>query len=406
MKKLILLSVLGAFAVSCEKEPDQPPVDSIDAGQVITIDSLRNWQSSVSPEKVSIQEDLHVYAIVTMDESEGNIYKALYIQDHTAGINMRLSAGSDFLVGDSVRVSLKGAIISEYAGVIQLDSIDVETAIVRQSSGNSFSPETKSIDQITTADEGRLIKIENIQFMAPELPNTFADAANQSSENRLIEDCDGNTIIVRTSGFANFAGTDLPAGNGSIVCIVNQFNGELQLIVRSLSDVKMTGTRCAGQLINKNFDDESITSGGWIVQQVTGTLTWTTSTLGGAPSPYAMMSNWNGSSNEINESWLISPSLDLSASTGPTLSFINAYNYSGNPLQLLVSTNYSGTGDPNGATWTALPATWSGGSWAWVSSGTIDLSGYLQSNVRIAFKYTGSSSSGSTWEIDDIIVNG
>ncbi|MBK9192956.1 MAG: hypothetical protein IPM77_16465 [Crocinitomicaceae bacterium] len=54
------------------------------------------------------------------------------------------------------------------------------------------------------------------------------------------------------------------------MCIVNQFNGELQLIVRSFNEVQMTGTRCPGQLVLKDFDDNSITSGGWIVQQVTG----------------------------------------------------------------------------------------------------------------------------------------
>ncbi|MBK9192955.1 MAG: choice-of-anchor J domain-containing protein [Crocinitomicaceae bacterium] len=96
----------------------------------------------------------------------------------------------------------------------------------------------------------------------------------------------------------------------------------------------------------------------------------------------------------------------MSNSTAADLSFENACNYSGDDLQVLVSTNYSGTGDPNGATWVSLTATWSAGSWAWVNSGVIDLSGYLQSGVRIAFKYTGSASDGKTWELDDITING
>ncbi|MBL7897138.1 MAG: choice-of-anchor J domain-containing protein [Crocinitomicaceae bacterium] len=390
--------------ISCKKDPEHPPIDSLNASQIITVDSLRNWETTSGP--LSITEDLSVYGIVTMDESSGNIYKQLYVQDHTAGINVRLTSSSDFQAGDSVRISLKGAYLSDYAGVIQLDSIDPEKAIIKQSSDNVFSPAVKTIPEITLEDEGKLVKIENVQFQYTELSNTFADAVNQSSENRLIEDCDGNVMIVRTSGYASFAGTSLPTGNGSMVCIVNQFNGELQLIVRSFNEVQMTDTRCPGQLVLKDFDDNSITSGGWIVQQVTGTLTWTTSTAGGAPEPYGMISNWNGTANELTESWLISPALDLSNSTAADLSFENACNYSGDALQVLVSTNYSGTGDPNGATWNALTATWSAGSWAWVNSGTIDLSAYLQSGVRIAFKYTGSASSGKTWELDDITING
>lgn len=405
MKQIKLLSFLFVIAAitACKKEPDSPPVGTLTSSQIITIDSLRNWETSAGP--LSIQEDLSVYGVITMDESSGNIYKQLYIQDHTAAIQMRLTTSSDFKVGDSVRVHLQGAYLSEYAGVIQLDSIDPTKDIILQSSNNPFNPTTKTLTEITLADEGKLVKIDDVQFQFSELGNTYADAINQSSENRLIEDCSGNTMIVRTSGFASFAGTALPTGNGSMVCIVNQFNGELQLIVRSFNEVLLTDSRCPGQLLLKDFDDNSVTSGGWIVQQVVGVETWTTSTLGGAPEPYGVIDNYNGG-NSATESWLISPALDLSNSASADLSFENACNYTGAALQLLISTNYPGTGDPNGYTWTALTATWSSGSWTWVNSGVIDLSAYLQSNVRIAFKYTGSDTDGKTWEIDDVVING
>jgi hypothetical protein len=403
MRKLFILPVALVVLASCKKEPDSPPVDTIQSSQIITIDSLRNWETLMGP--TSITDDLSVYGIVTMDESSGNIYKQLYIQDQTGAIQVRLASSSDFKVGDSVRIALKGAYLSDYAGVIQLDSIDPTTDIIKQSANNVKNPEIKTFAEITLADEGRLVKLENVQFQYSQLGTTFADAVNQSSENRLIEDCDGNVMIVRTSGFANYAGTELPTGNGSMVCIVNQFNGELQLILRSFNEILMTGARCPGQLLFKDFDDNSVTSGGWIVQQVIGVETWTTSTAGGAPEPYGVIDNFNGS-NSQTESWLISPSIDLSNSTAADLSFENACNYTGAALQVLVSTNYPGTGDPNGFTWTALSPNLSTGAWAWVNSGVIDLSAYLQSNVRIAFKYTGSNSDGKTWEIDDIEING
>jgi len=407
MKKSFYFTAILFSIISCERELDHPPVDTLNASQIITIDSLRGWQESSVSGQVYIQQELSVYGIVTMDESSGNIYKNLYIQDHTAGINIRLTSSSDFQVGDSIRISLNGALLSEYSGVIQLDSIDPTKMIVKQSSNNEFLPTVKTVDQITLADEAMLIKLENVQFMTSELSFTFADAPNQSSENRIIEDCSsGNTMIVRTSGFANYAGTNLPTGKGSMVCIVNQFNGELQLILRSFDEVKLTGTRCAGQLVNKNFDDGSVTSGGWSVMQVVGTETWITNGIGSPDgTDYGVIDNFN-SGNTTTESWLISPSLDFSASTTPTMSFINAYKYAGAPLQLLISTTYSGTGNPNLSTWASLSATWSTGNFIWADSGIISLSGYLQSNVHIAFKYTGSNSDGSTWEIDNIIVNG
>jgi len=167
------------------------------------------------------------------------------------------------------------------------------------------------------------------------------------------------------------------------------------------------------QYLSKDFDDNSATSGGWTIQEPTpastSSLTWTTSTAGGAPTAYGMMKNYNGTGNEVVESWLISPSTDLSGSTTPLLSFKSAVAYDGDALEVLISTNYDGTSDPSSqGTWIALSPTMplNSGTWfEWVSSGNVDLSSYMVNGVYIAFKYTGSSSDGSTWEVDDILVN-
>ncbi|MFO0436071.1 MAG: choice-of-anchor J domain-containing protein, partial [Sphingobacteriaceae bacterium] len=119
---------------------------------------------------------------------------------------------------------------------------------------------------------------------------------------------------------------------------------------------------------------------------------------------YIQISNYFGS-NVACETWLISPSMNLNSEASPRLVFKSAYNYSGPALQVLVSTNYS-SGDPNAATWTALSPALSGGSWNWVKSGNVSLSAYKSANTRIAFKYTGTNTSGSTWEIDDVAIFG
>ena len=97
--------------------------------------------------------------------------------------------------------------------------------------------------------------------------------------------------------------------------------------------------------------------------------------------------------------------MDLTVSSSPWLAFNNAYNYTGDALEILVSTDYV-SGDPNAATWTNLSPVLSSGGFNWVYSTPLDLSSYITTATRIAFKYTGSSSDGSTWEIDDIEING
>jgi len=404
-KTLSILFICTAF-VSCKKEYDTPPLKEIPQTPAITIDSLRNWQTAIGG-KISIQSELSVYGVVTMDDMDGNIYKNFYMQDATGAINVRILSGGGVYRGDSIRIYLKGTILSKYNGVLQLDSVDVNNNIVKINTAVPFAPQITTVDQITPTMESRLVQLNNVQFVGYELGNTYADKPNLQSKNILIEDCNGNTIIVRTSGYSSFADQVIASGNGTLTAIVSHFNyNELQLYIRSYSEINMTNPRCPGILVYKDFNDGSITSGGWTEQKVLGTTAWETSSAGGAPNPYAVIKNWNGSVNIATENWLISPSFSLVGSADPILTFKNAKNYAGPVLEVLVSNNYSGTGNPNAATWTQLSPTLSSGSWAWISSGNLSLTPFIGANVYVAFKYTGSTSDGSTWEIDDVLIKG
>ncbi|HSV87750.1 MAG TPA: DUF5689 domain-containing protein, partial [Bacteroidales bacterium] len=92
--------------------------------------------------------------------------------------------------------------------------------------------------------QGQLIRLEGVQFAAAEMGTTFADEVNLASQNRMLEDCFGNRIIVRTSGFANFAGSQVPSGRGSVVAVAARFGSDFQLYIRRLSEVQLTGSRC------------------------------------------------------------------------------------------------------------------------------------------------------------------
>lgn len=405
MKNIIYLSVLFFAVVSCKKEYDTPPLNTPALGGAVTIDSLRQLYQANGP--MSFSGDVDLYGIVTMDENDGNIYKSVYIQDHTSAINVRLKTGGGVYVGDSIRIALKGCYLNQYSGVMQLDSVDADWHIVKQSSDNTFLPELTTIDQVTTLKESELVQFDNVQFVQWQINETYADKPNLLSKDVLLEDMNGNTVVIRTSGYASFADQPLAQGSGSIVCIVGHFNGELQLLIRSYAEINMNGARFTGLALNKDFNDDQVTSGGWTEYQVIPSIAvWETSSAGGAPNPYVQISNYNGVNN-VSDNWLISPSVDLSGSSSPRFSFDNAYNYTGAALEIYISSNYV-SGDPNGATWTNLTgfANWSGGSWNWANSGEIDISSFNLANVHVAFRYQGSASDGRTWEIDNILIKG
>lgn len=123
----------------------------------------------------------------------------------------------------------------------------------------------------------------------------------------------------------------------------------------------------------------------------------------------AKMSGYSGSNIE-NVDWLISPAIDLSNLSKANLTFYNAYKFDGPAIEVYMSNNYSGSGDPQaeGVTWTKIEgATLSTGNYSWVNSGNLDVSAFTGSGntaVYLAFKYTSTTSAASTWEIDEIRI--
>jgi len=411
IKNISLLSLLLIFILSgCNKDPVSPPITPIAAGDIISIDSLKRMYLAGNVD-VNINYNLSVYGTVTADEVSGNIYKELFIQDATGGIQISMTSSSQIYEGQKVRVSLNGATITKDNSMLMIDNIDPDRQIIKQEGEEHIAPAIVNIEdllipsgEIFSPYQGRLIQLNNVEFLCNDVWSTWADAIAQFDENRTLTDANGDIIIVRSSGYATFANQTLPRGNGSLIAVVTQYGSTVQLSIRTPEELNMTGTRindCPYYV--KNFEDQNITSGGWSTQNVIGSIDWTLNNVGSNSTYYAVISNFN-SGNTACETWLISPSFDLSGITNPTLSFQSAYNYSGDPLKLMVTTNY--TGDVTTTSWTDITssASWSTGGWSWVNSGLIDISSYNTPGVRFAFQYTGSNSDGSTWEIDDFTI--
>ncbi len=157
-------------------------------------------------------------------------------------------------------------------------------------------------------------------------------------------------------------------------------------------------------------------SDGWLQYSVAGAQTWACTTFGRDPNaptgttayPNAVQVNgYAGGANNTNEDWLISPALSLAGTAYPLLSFWSRTAFTGAPLRLLVSTNYSGAGSPiaTGVTWSdlnaAFPAT---GSDTWTQTANVDLSAYKTAGVYVAFVYNSTTDDGARWTLDDIVL--
>ena len=176
-------------------------MDVIAEGDVITIAQLKAMYTGTD---LPIEQNYNIFANVTSEETDGNFYREAYIQDASGAIRLRLLASGGLYIGDSIRINLNGTVLSDYNGMIQLDSVDVDNNIVKQATQKYIQPSTYTVSQISPALQGYLVQLNDVEFISDELGFTYANAISQFAENRTLTDCDGNQILVRTSGYANF----------------------------------------------------------------------------------------------------------------------------------------------------------------------------------------------------------
>lgn len=182
----------------------------------------------------------------------------------------------------------------------------------------------------------------------------------------------------------------------------------------SYSSFSECQAQCGGgdYLLNKDFSDNSLTSGGWTQFVVTSNPQfhqWEIGNFSGT-NPYAIANGYDNPGSSETEIWLISPPIDLTNTVNPVLSFMNASRHEGNALQFLLSIDYNGSSNP------AIQGNWTDQSsivnwdtnpnaFSWTNSGNLVFSPLNgTNNVRIAFKYTSTNSAAATWEVDDIIM--
>ncbi len=416
MKKMILGAALMAavFTACVDEDFDKPDpiIPEVDFNSNATIAELKAmYPGSLD----SIEADTIIQGIVVANDESGNFYKTLVIQDGTAGIELKIDRYdmyTEFKVGQRVYVKCRGLFLGDYGGLVQLGYIYnsdigripdvlVDDHIFRDSlPGIAPAAAVLTIPTLTTDYLSMLVQFDSVHFTDPGL--TFSESTGTT--NRTLEDEFGNQILVRTSNYASFAANVIPDGTGSIRGILSVYNGDYQLYLRDLNDLVNWDDPTSGDYVL--YERFSSNPTDWFIYSVASTKDWYFN------SAYGNMAITGSSSDAACNDYLISPALNLSGVANPVLSFQSWTRYTdagfAQPVEVLVSTNYSGSGDPTSSTWTSLSATWSPtDSQTWTSSGDISLSAYSGQTIYIAFRYRSSgtaSGSYSAWQVDEFKI--
>ncbi len=230
----LLLAMMGMLFAACKKEYPQPPIQELPIGTVYTIGEILDMPQN------TVFDTASVYGIVTADEVSGNLYKSAYIQDRATGaaIQLYMDAVSGVRIGDSIRVFLKGVKFGMYKNLPQLSEFGPDGHIVILANNRPIEPQLTTIADINAGRHlAQLVKLENVSFV--DQGETFAPTSAYGEHD--IKDETGNSVMVRTSNYANFAGNPLPTGTGSLIAIASVYNTTWQLTLRSANELVFDG---------------------------------------------------------------------------------------------------------------------------------------------------------------------
>jgi hypothetical protein len=431
----ILIATISLFFVAaCTKQFDSPPAPS--DPNIVANTTIKDFKAlhKVSGDYDVITTDIIISGIVVANDKSGNFYKQLYIQDNTGSLQILLDANSlyaSYPVGRKIFIKCKGLCLSDYFLTMQLGikaivgglpSVEgipsnlISNYIAAGSINNPVTPVVVTLADLTSTvtmqDKylGALIKLENYEFT--DTSSTYSDTSSyKATSNSNIKTCDGSTVIVRTSAYADFAGQKVAKGNGSITAIYTAYKTTKQLIIRDLEDIKFNQPRCS--IFEEGFEgiganNLPLTVSGWKNIGEVGNVLYQNAVFG--PVKCAKITAFRTGASVVS-SWLISPAINLTGVAAPKLSFTTAAGFAvgATSFKVYISTNYAGGNTPSTSTWTEIPFTLATGLVSgysqFLSSGVISLSAYANKTIYLGFKYDGGDpDKTTTFELDDVKI--
>ncbi len=271
MKKLMVIPfkwrvlILMGFIMACVKDRHYgiPPLDCISIEEVtIGMEELRALYRG---ETVIIQEDFLLEGYVVSSDKAGNFFAGLYIQDKpvnpSAGIHLQIDLRDSHLFfppGSRVVIKLKGLYYEEKAGAVSLGGVfeafgnksvgRLPAAAVGQhlflacEAASSLQPHSTTAGSLADEMLNTLVQLQGMEIIADYLGTPFAPPAEEVT--RTMQNCEGATVQLLNSGYADFRDWILPDGNGTATGVLVKGRMAFQLKIRDTTDLQFHHSRC------------------------------------------------------------------------------------------------------------------------------------------------------------------
>ncbi len=268
IKNLLLLSTLFSliafsFSSCVKKDFDEPVTANLDPAGVVATHTIAQLQSkSIGNIPTLVDEEIIISGIIIADDESGNFYKELIIEDSTGGIGFQLDVtnfNTNYPIGRRVFIKCKGLYVAndgddnyelgfkDGSQIARVPQSLYEKYLIKGMWGFTPTPKVTTIANLVNVKTNTLIQLNNVEFDLAYAGAPFADAINLTSVNADISECvGGETMILRTSGFAKFASELTPIGKGNVIGVYKVFSGDKQISIRTPSDLQMGVVRCNG----------------------------------------------------------------------------------------------------------------------------------------------------------------
>jgi hypothetical protein len=433
--------ILWLFSACINSTFDDPIYNCVDPLLTKTKEVSDVYSLATNKAQIYSQEDIIEGYVISSDEG-GNFYKSVYFQalDGTKGFNLSVDEVAlytkHFQPGKRVYLKLKdlafanpssnakglifGALPTGQFAVDRLSVFNFKNHLIPSCEEVS---EDEIVHKITLAQAtsdtylNTLVEIDDVQFKTDCTTFSRVDFDTSLKITNGIE-----TLDVRTSRFANFAGYTVPSGRGKIRGVLTKFGLTYQLILRTERDVHFTNPREQVIVLPKggtniqylgafteNFEGYTATTTGAVLPKfindaVVGTKYWDVVSF--SSNKYLQMSAFNVG---CSKAYFIIP-VDFTLAKEFLFQSKDGYN-DGNPLRIYYSTDFNPTNKIEQATLIDITTKFkiSSGNFdsygaEFINSGVYAIPNSLIGNGYFIFEYDGTTGISTTIQLDNIVV--
>jgi len=238
----------------------------------ISLEELKDYYQG---ETVRITDSVQWEGYVVSSDASSNLFGEIYLQDAAADPSGGLVFLTDLLethsvvpFGSKVVLNLKGMYLGKSGdsyklgggfpsfgnlGVGRLPASQFNAHIKVLCDPNmQLQARKSSIGELSGAYLNTLMEIEGVEVVSEQVGLPFADTGQETL--RTLQDCNGNLLNVRNSGYSDFHTDLLPAGFGSAIGVLGNRGNRLELLLMNPADLRLDQPRCDSRIEKKTSD--------------------------------------------------------------------------------------------------------------------------------------------------------